>query len=390
MRAYQVKGIWYYPKKERLDSRIRGIASWYGEKYHGRKTANGEVYNMYSMTAAHKTLPMNTMLLVKNLETEKEVTVRVNDRGPFIGDRVLDLSKRAAERIGMLKNGTSLVEIRVLGYDGKIEIDLNSERASKSIEEPEDIHTNNREKENHKVVIKPIVHNKVEKKIDKQESQTVVVQPIEIATIEESSSPLDIEIIDKKPVNVEDVAKPIHIIESSAIRKPQIEESSNIKSSKTHLIVEKKTDDHIPTFVLEQKEETTSSEEPKEESVVIDEVSSFEESENREPIETQNANDYREAIPVVENREQGSLKTKDRKHYYVQVASFRDRSGAKFYIDRYSVVLDDPQKLITVEAKGLFKVWVAGFSSKDEAKEFVSSGEKFPSSFLIIKEESVE
>lgn len=92
----------------------RGIASWYGEKFHGRKTASGEVYNMYDMTAAHKSLPLSTHVYVKNLSNGKSVVVKVNDRGPFIEGRIIDLSYAAAQKLGVIGPGTANVEIRAM------------------------------------------------------------------------------------------------------------------------------------------------------------------------------------------------------------------------------------------------------------------------------------
>lgn len=93
----------------------RGRASWYGAQFHGRKTANGEVFDMFAMTAAHKTLPMNTLLQVRNLENGMKTLVRVNDRGPFVEDRIIDLSYSAANKIGMLDDGVTPIEVIVLG-----------------------------------------------------------------------------------------------------------------------------------------------------------------------------------------------------------------------------------------------------------------------------------
>jgi len=89
----------------------KGTASWYGEPYHGRKTSNGETYNMWSLTAAHKTLPFGTWVRVVNTENKRETRVRINDRGPFIRGRIIDLSRKAAEAIGMLGTGTAHVKI---------------------------------------------------------------------------------------------------------------------------------------------------------------------------------------------------------------------------------------------------------------------------------------
>jgi rare lipoprotein A len=91
-----------------------GTASWYGPGFHGRKTATGEVYNMNGMTAAHTELPLNSIVRVKNLTNNKEVTVRINDRGPFVGDRVIDLSLASAKELGMLGPGTAPVKVTVV------------------------------------------------------------------------------------------------------------------------------------------------------------------------------------------------------------------------------------------------------------------------------------
>jgi rare lipoprotein A len=112
--TYVVLGKRYYTVKDSRGFVERGIASWYGRKFHGRKTSNGEVYDMYTMSAAHKKLPIPTYVEVKNLENGRRVTVRVNDRGPFHDNRIIDLSYAAASRIGMLGKGTALVEIRAI------------------------------------------------------------------------------------------------------------------------------------------------------------------------------------------------------------------------------------------------------------------------------------
>jgi rare lipoprotein A len=95
-------------------SDLSGIASYYADDFHGRKTANGEVYNMHELTAAHRTLPFNTRVKVTNLDTNMSVVVRINDRGPFKDDRVIDLSLEAAKQIGMIPNGTGPVRLEIL------------------------------------------------------------------------------------------------------------------------------------------------------------------------------------------------------------------------------------------------------------------------------------
>ena len=120
MRPYVVFNKKYYPTLAHIDDKFEGIASWYGPKFHAKKTSNGEIYNMYAMTAAHKTLPMNTIVKVYNKENGKSIVVRINDRGPFVAGRIIDLSNVAAHKIDMVKKGTAQVEITVLGFHGKI------------------------------------------------------------------------------------------------------------------------------------------------------------------------------------------------------------------------------------------------------------------------------
>ncbi len=119
-RPYKVLGKWYQPLPSAKGFTQKGRASWYGKKFHGRKTANGEIYNMYAMTAAHKTLPLGTWILVKNLENGKSIKVRVNDRGPFVGDRILDLSYKAAIAIDMTANGTANVKIKAIAHQSPV------------------------------------------------------------------------------------------------------------------------------------------------------------------------------------------------------------------------------------------------------------------------------
>jgi rare lipoprotein A len=111
---YQVAGIWYYPREDPTYDE-KGIASWYGADFHGRSTANGEIYDMNELTAAHKTLPMPTMVKVVNLENGRSLVVRVNDRGPFVHGRIIDLSRRAAQLLGFQKKGTARVRVIALG-----------------------------------------------------------------------------------------------------------------------------------------------------------------------------------------------------------------------------------------------------------------------------------
>lgn len=110
---YQVAGIWYYPA-ENYSYDETGIASWYGAEFHGRATANGEPYDMNALTAAHKTLPMPSFVRVTNLENGRSLVVRVNDRGPFVNGRIIDLSRRSAQLLGMQDKGTAKVRVQIL------------------------------------------------------------------------------------------------------------------------------------------------------------------------------------------------------------------------------------------------------------------------------------
>lgn len=114
--AYQVGGVWYHPKEDpRYDE--TGIASWYGHPFHGKQTANGETYDMNEMTAAHKTLPMPVMVRVTNLENGRSIVLRVNDRGPFVNGRVIDVSRRGAQLLGFEGKGTAMVRVQVISPD---------------------------------------------------------------------------------------------------------------------------------------------------------------------------------------------------------------------------------------------------------------------------------
>lgn len=114
-RPYVIDGKTYYPIPSANGYEETGIASWYGHPFHGRKTSNGETYDMHELTAAHKILPMHTPLLVKNLANGRELMVRVNDRGPFVKDRIIDLSYRAAQELDIIRTGTGRVRITALG-----------------------------------------------------------------------------------------------------------------------------------------------------------------------------------------------------------------------------------------------------------------------------------
>ena len=111
--AYRVGGIWYYPKVN-YDYRATGIASWYGPGFHGRPTANGETFDQNDLTAAHRTLPMPSMVRVTNLDNGRSIKLRINDRGPFSNGRIIDVSRRAADLLGFRRQGTAKVRVEIV------------------------------------------------------------------------------------------------------------------------------------------------------------------------------------------------------------------------------------------------------------------------------------
>ncbi|MFQ5981854.1 MAG: septal ring lytic transglycosylase RlpA family protein [Woeseiaceae bacterium] len=114
---YEVLGRRYAVMDSSYGYRERGVASWYGTKFHGRLTSSHERYDMHALTAAHRTLPLPTYVRVRNLQNNKSVIVRVNDRGPFVSNRIIDLSYSAARRLDMIKKGTGLVEVTAISFD---------------------------------------------------------------------------------------------------------------------------------------------------------------------------------------------------------------------------------------------------------------------------------
>ena len=113
-RPYTVRGVTYQVRAQ-PGYDVVGIASWYGPGFHGKTTANGERYDMHGLTAAHKTLPFGTKVRVTNLANDRSLVVRINDRGPFVKGRIIDLSKRAAERLGFIRAGKAKVRVQIVG-----------------------------------------------------------------------------------------------------------------------------------------------------------------------------------------------------------------------------------------------------------------------------------
>lgn len=138
---YQVRGVWYYPKEQPNYDEI-GIASWYGDQFHNQYTADGEVFDMTLPSAAHKTLPMPSLVEVTNLTNGKKLVVRVNDRGPFVDGRIIDLSKEAAAELGFVTAGITKVRVRYIGqaadppgYEPRQEI-ASARKAPKAVRRP--------------------------------------------------------------------------------------------------------------------------------------------------------------------------------------------------------------------------------------------------------------
>jgi rare lipoprotein A len=123
-RPYSALGNNYTPMTSYQPYKARGLASWYGKRYHGRKTSTGEIYDMYGMTAAHATLPIPSYARVTNPANGKSVVVRINDRGPFHKDRVIDLSYAAAHRLGIVQNGSGMVEVEAIDTQAPEQVTL--------------------------------------------------------------------------------------------------------------------------------------------------------------------------------------------------------------------------------------------------------------------------
>ena len=117
-KPYKIGSRWYYPKED-YNYKEEGIASWYGEDFNGKPTANGERYEMNTLTAAHRTLPLPCIVKVTNLQNGRAVVVRVNDRGPYVKDRIIDLSKRGAQILGYLGQGTTRVRVEIMAKESK-------------------------------------------------------------------------------------------------------------------------------------------------------------------------------------------------------------------------------------------------------------------------------
>lgn len=194
-KSYVVLGKRYYPMKSAAGYREKGIASWYGQKFHGRKTATGETYDMYKMTAAHKTLPLPSYAEVINLTNGRKIIVRVNDRGPFHGGRIIDLSYSAAKKLDIIGHGTGQVEVRAINADTytKQQVQSVSKEAIKPVATlPAGYHTHEGEShsDHHDEVVEPALYLQVgtfssveraesfKSQLAKQIDETVFLMPL--------------------------------------------------------------------------------------------------------------------------------------------------------------------------------------------------------------------
>lgn len=132
---YRIAGKWYYPKDEPNYDEV-GLASWYGPQFHGKLTANGETFNMNALTAAHKTLALPSFAKVTNLDNGRSIIVRINDRGPYVGTRIIDVSRRAAQMLGFADKGVTRVRVQAVDQYGRL--NKKSSRANKRREEDDD------------------------------------------------------------------------------------------------------------------------------------------------------------------------------------------------------------------------------------------------------------
>ncbi|HEY0833781.1 MAG TPA: septal ring lytic transglycosylase RlpA family protein, partial [Azospirillum sp.] len=117
-KPYQIKGVWYYPAEDYSYDET-GIGSWYGPGFHAKMTANGETYDEMEMTAAHRTLPMPSLVRVTNLDNGRSIVVRINDRGPYANNRIIDMSRRGAQLLGYETNGTAKVRVQILADESR-------------------------------------------------------------------------------------------------------------------------------------------------------------------------------------------------------------------------------------------------------------------------------
>jgi len=347
MKPYKIKGKWYYPKKRVVGDTTTIIIGWYGDKAHLKPTANGEIFNMFDFTTSHRTLPMNTMLLVENLENGKTVIVRVNDRGSFIKGRELDISKKAGQEIDLIKRGTVKAKITILGYNGVKDESL--------------LKNKNLPVKKEKVIVKKIEDKNSSIKNPSRpifiqntfKGTNIIENPIYIST--PTPKPFDSN-SSEQPKNME---KNISTLEKLKL-KPEIKRDLEILDKNITDIIEDNS-----SIKLEKSDATEQPEDWVEE--ITDLV-----------IKPQTQITQMVIEPIY------------KEVYYVQVASFKAEDGAKRFTIMNKDILSSNLKLTIREEKKLFRVWVSGFKDKEEAREFNNKKEFFSSSFLVYRNEEVK
>ncbi len=188
LRPYVINGVRYVPDIVPVGTVTKGVASWYGPDFHGNKTSCGEVYDMHGMTAAHKTLPMHTKIRVTNRYTGKSVEVRVNDRGPFVTGRIVDLSFEAGKRLGLDKTGIAPVTLEVLGYDPIITARAEAKAPA--------------------AVAENTVSQPAPQPLSKVESAPVVAQ-VQSVAVEPTVTPVALDPVESTPLQAPEVAAPV-------------------------------------------------------------------------------------------------------------------------------------------------------------------------------------
>ncbi len=178
MKPYVVRGKRYNPIFVSVGDKFKGYASWYGPDFHGKLTCNGEKYDMHGMTAAHKTLPMNTMVKVTNKRNGLSTVVRINDRGPFVGTRIIDLSNSAAKKIDMIGTGTAPVELEVVGVDPSLS--KKTKKVNNNIR-----YTKKKKRDNHKYALQIASFSKIDgalalqEKYDNKDGYKTIIKDID-------------------------------------------------------------------------------------------------------------------------------------------------------------------------------------------------------------------
>jgi rare lipoprotein A len=341
MRPYQVNGVEFRPKKELLGVPLRGVASWYGEEHNRSRTDSGEEFNDLNPTISHKTLPMDTMVLIRNIGNNRSVKARVNDRGLFISGIDFSMTKVIAQELDITNSNSAVVEITVLGYDGKIDSKVLQMSQNKETPQKSNIEKNFDELDKEAKAVdseKRIVQNTFQ-------GTDIIEEPLYIA--KESPKPLILEEIGDEVV----VATEENISNSS---QPDLEDGS--------LEIVENIDSNSSESDLEKALENEAEAQP------VTEVTNIV---------------IKPKVVLTDNREYAKV-------FYVQVASFGSGERAELFKTKNSSLLPNGLSLKIKQEGDYHKVWVSGFRDSDEAKLFNNAKEYFPSSFLVQREERVD